>query len=360
MTIECDVLVVGGGPAGSSAAFFSKYFDKENNYKVLLLERLPEEKYSAYHDICGCCISQQTFKEINPIKPTNIIENIKNIKEYVGDQYIWKYKINGYIIDRPKFFRGILNRYKKMDGIFKQARVTDVEQQKEIIKIKTDKNETIRTKFLIAADGANSIIRKQFKIGENHKTLTIQYIVNEEPEHESLKFYYDEKFKGDYKYIFPNGSTTRIGFPLIKGQKNDIDGKIIKKQTRVIGCGGIKNYILNNILFIGDAAGQTNILSKGGIRPGMYAGKKAAEALVVHNNPKKYEEDWKKTGFHNEKLIEVFQKIKKMNNKELLDHYEPFEGNNKISGLLKTAIFKKYSKYRDIYDAYMDLEKYGW
>ena len=360
MTNECDILVVGGGPAGCSAAFFSKYYDKEKRYKVLLLERLPEEKYSTYHDICGCCISQHAFNEIEPIKPTDIIENITDIKEYVEDEYIWKYKIKGYIINRPKFFRNIINKYKKMGGEFRQERATGIERKKEIIKIKTDDNTTIKTKYLIAADGANSLIRRQLKIGEIHKTTVNQYIVDEEPEHGVLKFFYDEKYAGDYKYIFPNGNTNRIGFPLIKGKKFKIDAKIIKKQTRVIGCGGLKKYAHGNILLVGDAAGQTNILSKGGIRPGMYAGKKAAKAIIIYNDPGKYDYHWKKSDFHNENMMKVFKKLKKMSNKEIMEHYEPFKGNKKITGFLKTLILKKYRKYNEIYDAYRYLGKYGW
>jgi len=359
MTIECDVLVVGGGPAGCSAAFFSKYYDKENKYKVLLLERLPENKYSTYHDICGCCISQRAFSEIKPIKPTNIVENVKYIKEYVEDEYIWKYTIDGYIIDRPKFLANIIDEYKRIGGEFKQESVTEIIQEKETIKIKTDKKRTIKTKYLIAADGTNSNIRKQLKIGEIHKTPVIQYIVDKKPEQGVLKFYYDEKYKGDYKYVFPNGDTTKIGFPLAAGKEMDFKDKILKKQARVVGCGGLKNFNFGNILFVGDAAGQTNILSKGGIRPGMYAGKKAAESIIVHKKPSGYNQFWKQSIFNSQKIVFAFEELKKMNNTQIMEHYEPFKG-NLILALLKMKILPKYRKYKEIYSAYRLIEKTGW
>lgn len=359
MTIECDVLVVGGGPAGCSAAFFSKYYDKENKYKVLLLERLPEDKYSTYHDICGCCISQQAFSEIKPIKSTNIIENVKYIKEYVEDEYIWKYPINGYIIDRPKFLENIIDEYKRIGGEFKQESLTEIIQEKETIKIKTDKKRTIKTKYLIAADGANSNIRKHLKIGEIYKTPVIQYMVDEIPEHDVLKFYYDEKYKGDYKYVFPNGNTTKIGFPLAAGKEIDFKDKILKKQTRIVGCGGLKNFNFGNILFVGDAAGQTNILSKGGIRPGMYAGKKAAESIIFYKKPSEYNKFWKQSIFNSQKIVKAFEELKKMKNEQILEHYEPFKG-NLLLALLKIKTLTKYQKYRELYDAYRLIEKIGW
>ena len=270
-----------------------------------------------------------------------------------------KFKLDGFIIDRPKFFRYIRDEFIKMGGELENTRINSILQGKNFIKLKTDDNKIIKTKYVIAADGANSIVRKQLKIGEIYKTLVTQYIVDQESEHGVLKFFYDEKYAGDYKYIFPNGNTTRIGFPLIEGKKFKIDGKIIKKQTRVVGCGGLKKYVYGNILLIGDAAGQTNILSKGGIRPGMYAGKIAAET-VVNNNPGQYETNWMKSGFHNENMMKVFKRLKKMDNSEIMEHYEPFKGNKKITGFIKTLILKKYKKYNEIYNAYRYLEKYGW
>lgn len=359
MTITCDVLVIGAGPAGSSAAYFSKFYDKENKYKIMLLERLPEEKYSIYHDICGCCISEQAFHEIKPIKPTYIIENISSIEEYVTDKYIWEYPINGYIIDRPRFFKHIIDDFVKMGGEYRKESVKEITTEKEIIKIKTDTKKIIETKYIIVADGANSIIRRNLNMGEIYVTPVIQYIVDEEPEHRILKFYYDEKYKGDYKYIFPNGDTTKIGFPLTEREEIDFKDKIIKKQTRVIGCGGLKNFTLGNILFVGDAAGQTNILSKGGIRSAMFAGKKAAEAIIIHKNPSEYNKFWKRSIFNSQKIILAFEELKKMNNKEIMEHYEPFMG-NLLLALLKIKTFTKYRKYQDIYNAYKLIEKVGW
>ena len=45
MSIKCDVLVIDGGPAGSSAAYFLKHYDKDSLIKVDLVDRLNPDKY---------------------------------------------------------------------------------------------------------------------------------------------------------------------------------------------------------------------------------------------------------------------------------------------------------------------------
>jgi flavin-dependent dehydrogenase len=359
LKIKYDLVVVGAGPAGLSASFFSKYYDNDDRFKVLLLDRLPKDKYEAYHDMCGGCISQAAFEEIKPIKKNHILENIKLTREYVVNKFKIENKINSYIINRPKFFHDILNEFKQMGGIYNSGSVIDINPGKEIIKIKINKDEIIKTRFLIGADGASSIIRKKMDLGDINSTLASQYVIDKEPEHGVLKLYYDERYQGDYKWIFPNGDTSKVGFPPLGNMKIDIKGKILKKQSRLIGCGGLNDIVKGNVLLIGDAAGQTNPLSKGGIRPGMYAGKIAAESIVKYNNPVRYETEWKKSVFNTEMMNTAFEKLKKMNNDEIIEHLQPFKNNN-FTGFLKVIFFKKYWKYLDLYKAYNLERDIGW
>jgi len=55
----------------------------------------------------------------------------------------------------------------------------------------------------------------------------------------------------------------------------------------------------------------------------------------------------------------MFDKIKKLTNKEIVEHMEPFK-NNLITATLKILLNKKYKRYKDIYKAYRFEQKYGW
>jgi len=354
---KCDVLVVGAGPAGSSAAFFSKFLDDDNKREVCLLERLDNQKYLHYHEMCGEGVSEELFKDISPIKSSYIIERIRKVREYWPGDIEIETSMNGYIIDRPRFLNGIIEQYVKLDGKYIQKSLVDFAEKGREIKVKLSDGEFIKTKYLIAADGANSLIRKKLGIEGRIKPF-IQYVVDEEPEHEIMIFEYDEKWKGDYKWVFPHGENTKVGFPFVDNRDREkIGGKILAKQTRTVGFGGIENNVHGNILLVGDAACHSNPITKGGIRPGMVSGKMAAEA-IINNNPLEYDEKWKKSDFSSAIFMQAFNKLKEMDNRELARHIKPFRKGFSFFSTIKSLLF--YREYLEIYKAYDLSNRVGW
>jgi digeranylgeranylglycerophospholipid reductase len=357
MVIECDVLVVGAGPAGSSAAFFSKYLDKDNKRETVLLEQLDNQKYLHYHDMCGEGVSENLFRNISPIKPSCIIEKIRKVREYWPGDIEIETAMKGYIIDSPRFLKGIIDQYAKLDGKYIQNSLVDFAEKEREIKVKMGNGEFIKTKYLIAADGANSLIRKKLGIEGMVKPF-IQYVVDGEPEHDTLIFEYDEKWKGDYKWVFPHGENTKVGFPFVNhSDREKIEGGILAKQTRLVGFGGIGNNIHGNILLVGDAACHSNPLTKGGIRPGMVSGKMAAEA-VINDNPLEYDEKWKKSDFSSPLFLQAFNRLKEMDNRELARHMKPFRKDFNFFSTIKSLLF--YRKYLELYRAYDLSNRVGW
>ncbi|MBA7514312.1 hypothetical protein ES705_06337 [subsurface metagenome] len=357
MIIECDVLVVGAGPAGSSAAFFSKFLDADNKRKICLLERLDNRKYLHYHEMCGEGVSEDLFRDISPIKPSYIVEKIKKVREYWPRDIEIETTMNGYIIDRPRFLNGIVNQYVKLGGKHIQNSLVDFAEKEREIKVKLCDGEFLKTKYLIAADGANSSIRKKLGIKGRVKPL-IQYVVDEEPEHDTMIFEYDEKWEGDYKWVFPHGETTKVGFPFLKHRDREkIERKILVKQTRIVGFGGIGNNVHGNILLVGDAACHSNPITKGGIRPGMVSGKMAAEAINI-DNPLEYDEKWKRSDFSSPLFLQAFNRLKDMDNRELAWHMKPFRKGFSFFSTIKSLLF--YRKYLEIYKAYDLSNKVGW
>jgi digeranylgeranylglycerophospholipid reductase len=353
--MKCDVLVVGAGPAGSSAAFFSKFLDKEDKREVRLIERLENQKYLRYHDMCGEGVSEDLFKDISPIKSSCIIEKIRKVREYWPEDIEIETKMKGYIIDRPRFLNGIVDQYLKLGGKYIQNSLVDFAVNEREIKVKLRDGEFMKTKYLIAADGANSLIHKKLGIEGKVKPL-MQYLVNKESEHDTLIFKFDEKWKGDYKWIFPHGENTKIGFPFAD-RREKIAGEILAKQTRLIGFGDVENNVHGNILLVGDAACHSNPITKGGIRPGMVSGKMAAEA-IINGNPLEYDEKWKKSDFASPLFMQAFNRLKGMDNIELARHMKPFKKGVNVFSTIKSLLF--YRKYLEIYKAYDLSDKVGW
>ena len=174
--------------------------------------------------------------------------------------------------------------------------------------------------------------------------------MDKETKHDTLIFEYDDKWKGDYKRIFPHGETTKIGFPFIKhSNREKIEKTILAKQTRMVGFGGIENNGHGNILMVGDAACHCNPLTKGGIRPSMVSGKMAAEA-INNGNHLEYDEKWKKSDFSSPLFMEAFNRLKEMDNYDLARHMRPFRTGFNFFSTIKSLLF--YKKYLKIYKAY--------
>lgn len=353
--IKCDVLVVGAGPAGCSAAFFSKFLDGKK--EVILCESKREEHYNLYHRMCGEIVKEDLFNEITPLKKKFVIEEINRFDEHWPGDITISYNQRGFMVDRPKYQKYVISEFTDIGGVYKELKVVDVLQKEDIIKVKVGDNEFIETKYLIAADGANSIIRDKIYKKPVNKEVLVQYIVNEKSEEGVIHYYYDEMYEGNYKWVFPYGDKTKIGFPVLKSRKFEPDGEVIRKQARTLAFGGMEDYTIGNIAFVGDAAAQTNALSKGGIRPGIIAGKWAAEA-IAKNNIRIYDEKWGKSLFSAKIVNEIYEIQKKMTNKELSEHIRAISERNVIKRYID--ILFKYRKYWNTYKAYEIANKVGW
>jgi len=101
---QVDVAVIGGGPGGSSAAFFLQYLGME---KTLLIERLERNRYSRYHRMCGEGLSERGLRQIRPIKPNGILNRIRKIRIIWPDESVRELRARGYILDRVPFLQAI-------------------------------------------------------------------------------------------------------------------------------------------------------------------------------------------------------------------------------------------------------------
>lgn len=355
MTKEKRILVVGAGAAGATAAYFLKRNDKENHFSVDLVERLSADKYDRYHDMCGEGISKDLLKDISPLKPHGLVEKINSFQEYWPGNIFIETKMDGYIIDRVCFFDSIINNFKQEGGNYQTANVASFEQKKEHVKVKIN-NEYRKYDYVIGADGPNSFFRKSLGISAKTK-LFLQFIIDKEPDHGKLKLYYDENYRGDYLWEFPHGDNVKIGFPANSTVHREIKEKIVVKQSKFIAYGGLIHYVFGNILLVGDAAAQTNAITKGGIRSAMNAGKYAAEA-ILKGDPPLYERKWVYSSFSNPIFTQAFQQLEHMSNKELEKHMEPFRKGYTLSSYLKSILF--YRQYLLLYRAYSLSNKVGW
>lgn len=350
---EYDVIVVGAGPAGATAAYFLKLYDKSK--RVLLIDKLDGERYNTYHRICGEAIRAITIDELRPLRVDGIVEKIHLVNEFYGETRV-KILANGLVVNRVVMIKSIIEQFQELGGEYKNSRFLGMEVKDDKIIIETNEG-ILHTKYLIGADGAHSTVRKKLNIPDPEICIATQYITDKEPEHGVLNFYFHGKYNGNYKWVFTNGNTTKIGIVGGSLNKEEICGEILQKQSRSIAFGGTRDIVKGNVLLIGEAAGQANAFSKGGIRPGMNAGKWAAEA-IINNDLDLYRRKWLNSKFNSKLSKYMLERFKKMNTEEISNHVSPFTRHRGIISYIVAALF--YTRYLKLYYANYIVGDYGW
>jgi len=308
MTIECDVLVVGGGPAGCSAARAAAL----KGAKTILIEK----QKRITNVPCAEGIGSYLF----PLLPFKIpkdllIWRINGILFSDGKTEIIQkgnfYK--GWSIDREKFGNWLLNfAEKKGANILKNTEFRELYLNKnnyveKVIAKKDNKELIFKPKTIIAADGVESKFAEKLGILRKQKD-SVGYVYSWEMKNIKLKhLHYEQMFFGDfapraYGYIFPKSNNiANIGVGSTKGDKNlenkfnmflkDIVYNQVNNGIKTVDRSGkapiktmIEKITYGNVLFAGDAANQNFKPYVEGILPSIICGDIAGKTSISNKN----------------------------------------------------------------------------
>jgi len=258
----------------------------------------------------------------------------------------------GYIIDREKFEKHLARRSKSEIKLNREVvNIRLHNQQWEVI---TKTGEIFHSKYLIGADGFNSIVRRKV-FPENKEKIefipAFEYFVEVEKElnTKTIKIYFDnDRYDNGYAWVFPK-SRKRVNIGL--GGDGDLpelfDDFLINKIKKYYGnyqylenrSGTVAvqhkgfKFFKSNVFLVGDAAGLVDPIFKGGMNQAMYSGKIAAECLLK-NKAKLYEKKMKSMPFTNASLIDARDIFYSLDNQTLNKLGEIME--NKSTAYLKT------------------------
>ena len=327
MKEEFDIVVVGAGPAGSSAA----YIAAKNGVKVCLIEKEKTVAESVRTSGVTWIESMNEFgipKDCyNPIK--NFVFYSPNNKVSIGDTIA-----RSAVLDVRKTYRWLAEQAEKegvkifLDTNVKNALTDDLGN---IIGVKaTTNNKEIDFfgKIVIDASGFQSVVArsmgkvqqwKRFGVGAEYEAKV------ENVRDDTWWLMVGEKYSpAGYAWIFPLGKNlARIGVgigkpdsvldpkerlnELIKNKEGPIKdlGKIepIEYHYGLIPNDGVvRKTVYNNLILVGDSAGQANPLVLEGIRYaikfGRIAGQVASKATNLGDTSERilsqYEEIWRK------------------------------------------------------------------
>lgn len=312
MKDEFDVIVVGGGPAGTTTARFAA----ENGADVLLLEKRPE---IGAPKRCGEGLSLRAITQAG-LKPSDewcrqeiqgayvIAPNGKEVEARYG-------KTEGYVIERKMFDKRLAIIAAEAGATIQSgSRVTGVLGDKDKITGVTintrDGNHEIKCKVLVAADGVESLIARWAGVNSTHALIDICSAVQFEMSNISFKdpkmleiYLGNDIAPGGYVWIFPKGpKTANVGIG-IRANKNAnalallqkfVNSRPELKNGSVIEINGggvpvgkpLESLVANGLMVVGDAAHQVNAIHGGGIGESLESGKLAGivAAKCIKNN----------------------------------------------------------------------------
>jgi geranylgeranyl reductase family protein len=298
--------IIGGGPAG---AYCACCLTENDIYPVIFDPTHPREKP------CGglvTVLAQKWFPFLNRIS----IEHSRRNKIYFifpsGNRVCFRLRdwILGF--SRLELDQYLVNRAVGKGAELIEEKVVALKKKGKLWQLKTAK-QTYMAKFLIGADGVNSIVRREIigPLSVKDKGLCYGYLVKELKDEElTIKF---SPYRKGYIWVIPRALNTSIGIITTElsashGLKKELDMFIqqnyphIKKISRWAALiPSVKDpEIFNtplagtNWVLIGDAAGHADPVSGEGIPFAILDGELAAQA-VAENTPKQFDKMWKET-----------------------------------------------------------------
>jgi len=331
MTDKVDILVVGSGPAGSTAARFAA----QSGASVKIIERRSEvgvpvrcgEFMPSDEEILNMFPKLKDMDEI-----FDIPEELRCLKTYgidlidPSDKTV-RLDFNGYTTDRDRFDQ-YLARIACEAG-------AEIEMNNMFLDCKDNvastTNGDIEYKVLIGADGPGSRVASSIGLQKNqnpYPAVTAQVKGDFEP---CTKMYFGGIAPGAYGWIIPKDGRANIGVGFSPRFANEstssyfqkfVDRHGFKVEGKVYGKyvpseGPIPKTVSGNAMVVGDAAGQVISVNGGGIPLALIAGRicgqTAGRAVCQGASLQEYEVQWRdimeeplKLAAFNKKLADMF------------------------------------------------------
>ncbi|MDO8554826.1 MAG: NAD(P)/FAD-dependent oxidoreductase [Candidatus Micrarchaeota archaeon] len=319
-----DVIVVGGGPGGSTtAAFLAEKYGK----KVLLLEKeqFPRDKP------CGDAISGKSMgvltelgiktdiESTNPIKthgvvlssPKGVVLDIP-FKSKDPNRHSYGYVCKRFIYDNILFqhTKGLKNvttieKFQVNDLLYDGTQIVGVIGKN----LDSGKEMQFTAKVVVGADGANGFVAGKLGVGgfdDNHRVISIRaYYDGVKGMKPAIEIHFVKSLIPGYFWIFPlNDHEANVGVGMIASDMKKLKMNLQKEMLEIITnhhvfkerfkdaklVSDIKGWNLplgskirkcagNGYVLVGDAASLIDPFSGEGIGNAMYSGRLAAQII---------------------------------------------------------------------------------
>ena len=280
-TKETTVVIIGAGPAGSTCANLLK----EAGVACVLVDfqQFPREK------VCGGGLTPKAWHLLDnlmpdlnynylPVTRLRLIIDRKIVAEIEPAEELRN-------VNRREFDNALLQHYLQMDGEFVQDAFSHFEEQEDgKILITLRSGLQIVCRYLVAADGANSRVRKQLSGPYHGNYLFLEQEVAKRDD--VLDGEISARYDHGYYYRFPHQGYDVVGYGA-KDASTEGFRKLLAEQgiaeTKIRGANIPVEVVESRhdyILLIGDAGGFANKLTYEGLYYAIVTGRNASQAII--------------------------------------------------------------------------------
>ncbi len=290
MARDWDAIVVGCGPAGSSAARVIA----GAGYQVLVLDR---KRVVGEPNHCGEAVSADCLREagVSPPQPW-IRQKVSGCRIVFPNRCVIHFPREGYSLDRPAFDRCLAERARAAGARIRTGVwVRGLESTAEGWRVGTGGG-PVTAGYLVGAGGA--LCPVAHAVGQRAPCIpAVQYKLPLEAVPRGvvdgwLLFYQHEMLRGAYGWLFPRNGEVALGAGGRSAARRGLDFLcrslgIDQRRTHRVSGGPIP--FLDRVLRLshpravlcGDAGGFIHPLTKGGVHGAVWSGRLAGEAVVA-------------------------------------------------------------------------------
>jgi digeranylgeranylglycerophospholipid reductase len=346
-----DAIIIGAGPAGLVAGRVIA----SRGFNVTILEK---ERHLGVKP-CGEACSSATLRDaLGDAKGDFIIREIKGARVYAPNEKSVLIEGDvgvGCIINKARFLEHLAWKAAEAGAtILMDSPVTDFQRKENQIQLKTREQE-YSTGLIIGADGFNSTVGRAFgfeKPGIREFIPCYQYhMVNCTFNSESTAEFYlgREVAPLGYAWVFPkNNGTANVGIGVRGTPAKPCLDRFIKNHPKIFSKAGIvgvegapvtlncqmQSIIDDNVVLIGEAAGQVIPLTGAGIHTAVVAAQMAAKTAIraiekenfskeaLFSYPEEYDVYWGKRIRDSLKALRVLEKLDDNDFNELAELFD--------------------------------------
>ncbi|NOU10905.1 MAG: geranylgeranyl reductase family protein [Nitrospira sp.] len=296
MSITYDVIVVGSGPAGACAAWGLA----KAGVAVAVIEKAAQPRYKT----CGGGIVGRAMQAL-PLDVRHVIEQECHTAQlgFLRAGLSFTTHRPTPIISmtmRDQFDYALLSAGQAAGAVVhQQCAVESVSLHGDFVTVATNRG-TMKTKFVIAADGALSTVARTMGMADGRVLIpALEYEVTVPPDQldrfqNTARFDFDLLPHG-YAWTFPKRQHLSIGVLSTRQRGSDLKSSIAR-YLDVLGCGSVTRverhgfvipirprrgpFVDKRTLLVGDAAGFADPVTGEGISFAIRSGLMAAQSLI--------------------------------------------------------------------------------